>query len=311
MYKLKVCSVCGSAELVELGGELKNGEMFGVYECPCCDSILYAHAKYLREQKANSKALLKAISGMAKAESESAKKEDNTVTSSKSSNPITPAVPIRGTAQDVYKLTRGGAIKMSVDFGEREIRPDGITKRSFAGTGTMISNEYFITNAHVVVSEDKVAGTEKLPIDIDCVADDKKYLFGADLICYDTKFDLALLKVDAVSDKLVPVKFRETEVEVGEPVFVVGNSRGQGICILEGIVSDNHRMIDGFDHIMITAAVTHGNSGGPVYDGNGELIGVVVSGYDDIPNMNYVIPVHIIKPFLKDVKSHGVIDLDF
>ena len=91
----------------------------------------------------------------------------------------------------------------------------------------------------------------------------------------------------------------------------MGNARGQGICILEGIVSDNHRVVDGFDHIMISAAITNGNSGGPVYDGRGELIGVVVSGYNDTPSMNYVIPVHTIKRFLKDAKSNGIIDRDF
>lgn len=315
MYKLKVCSVCGAAELVELGGELKNGEMFGVYQCPCCDSVLYAHEKYLREQKASSKALLKAISNMAKAESEATKKEEaekNTTApvSSTTTNNVATS-PVHGTAQEVYKLTRGGAIKMNVDFGNRKITPEGIGISTYAGTGTMISNEYFITNAHVVIEQDKAEGTQKMPIDIICASDNDEYRFGAVLLYYDTRLDLALLKVDSESDKLVPVKFRETEVEVGEPVLAIGNAKGQGVCPLDGIVRDNHRPIGGLDYIMISAAITNGNSGGPVYDGRGELIGVVVSGYNDTPSMNYVIPVHTIKRFLKDAKLKGVIDRDF
>ena len=63
------------------------------------------------------------------------------------------------------------------------------------------------------------------------------------------------------------------------------------------------------DAVMISAPVTHGNSGGPVFDAEGKLIGIVQSGRNDVSAMNYVIPIKTILDFLQEAKDKE--DCDF
>ena len=111
-----------------------------------------------------------------------------------------------------------------------------------------------------------------------------------------------MLKTESNSS-LVPVEFATQDAFPGEAVYAIGNSKGEGLCIVEGIVSDVHRKIGAIDAIMISAPVTHGNSGGPVFDAEGKLLGIVQSGRTDVSAMNYVIPVKMISEFLQEAKA--------
>lgn len=134
------------------------------------------------------------------------------------------------------------------------------------GSGFFVSDDgYVVTNNHVVkggsgykvVLED---GTE----------------FDAKLIGTDPKTDLAVLKVDE-DQKFTYVKFSETRSRVGEWVVAVGNPFGLGGTVTAGIVSADGRDIGSGpydDFIQIDAAVNKGNSGGPAFNLNGEVIGV-------------------------------------
>ena len=63
------------------------------------------------------------------------------------------------------------------------------------------------------------------------------------------------------------------------------------------------REISGHEYMMITALVTNGNSGGPVFNENGELLGMVTSGSNDALVMNYAIPLKVILEFIKEVEQ--------
>ena len=93
----------------------------------------------------------------------------------------------------------------------------------------------------------------------------------------DDKTDLALLKIEAPGKTFTYVKFSESDVRVGDWVVAVGNPFGLGGTVTAGIVSARGREIGAGpydDFIQIDAAVNRGNSGGPTFDLNGEVIGI-------------------------------------
>ena len=107
---------------------------------------------------------------------------------------------------------------------------------------------------------------------------------------YDKNKDIAILKVDYKNG--TPLELRTSEVKTGESVYAIGNSLGflEG-SLSEGIVSTAKREVDGQTYIQTTASVTHGNSGGPLIDSYGKVIGIVSAGFGDGLDLNLAIPI--------------------
>jgi serine protease Do len=163
------------------------------------------------------------------------------------------------------------------------------------GSGFFISADgYAITNNHVV---DGAATVE-------VVTDDKK-TYKAKIIGTDPKTDLALLKVED-GGSFPYVKMAQQLPKIGEWVLAVGNPFGLGGTVTAGIVSAENRDIGSGpydDYIQIDAAVNRGNSGGPTFNLNGEVIGVNTAIYSpsggsvgiafDIPatTVNQIVPI--------------------
>lgn len=169
-----------------------------------------------------------------------------------------------------------------------------------SGTGIIIDKKgHVLTSAHIVT---KIKSTDNVTNFNDNILI-KKDADGNSLetttVSFDKTVDLALLKTDKESDG-IPVKFSNKPINVGEHIYVIGNSKGEGLCIVDGIVSDNHRMINTRELFMISAPVTTGCSGAPVLNQYGELIGIVTGGREGASAMNYAIPLNVIKSFLKN-----------
>ena len=141
------------------------------------------------------------------------------------------------------------------------------TRRSSAlGSGFVISEDgYVVTNNHVIEGADEILieffSGEELP---------------AKVIGTDPKTDIALLKVE--TDQPLPfVPFGNSDVSrVGDWVIAMGNPLGQGFSVSAGIVSARNRALSGTydDYIQTDAAINRGNSGGPLFNMDGEVIGV-------------------------------------
>jgi serine protease Do len=138
------------------------------------------------------------------------------------------------------------------------------------GSGFLISPEgYILTNAHVVGSSRTVR---------------VRWADGAEgpgqVLRTDRRRDVALVKVDAPGGR--PLALRGALPGQGEAVFAIGAPLDPGLqgTLTRGIVSAN-RVIDGQPFIQSDVAVTHGNSGGPLLNERGEVIGVTVSGFVD------------------------------
>ncbi len=134
------------------------------------------------------------------------------------------------------------------------------------GSGFVISEDgYIVTNNHVIAEADEIEveffSGEVLP---------------AKLIGRDPKVDIALLKVE--SDKPLPfVSFGDSDImRVGDWVMAMGNPLGQGFSVSAGIISARNRELSGTydDYLQTDAAINRGNSGGPLFNMDGEVIGV-------------------------------------
>ncbi|MCL4105280.1 UNVERIFIED_CONTAM: hypothetical protein GTU68_055411 [Idotea baltica] len=152
------------------------------------------------------------------------------------------------------------------DFQDRNQNGQRPRRSSALGSGFVISADgYIVTNNHVIDGADEITieffSGEELP---------------ATLIGTDPAVDIALLKV--ASDTPLPfVSFGDSDVmRVGDWVMAMGNPLGQGFSVSAGIVSARNRALSGTydDYIQTDAAINRGNSGGPLFNMEGDVIGV-------------------------------------
>ena len=150
-----------------------------------------------------------------------------------------------------------------MDRGGNGARP----RRSQAlGSGFVISEDgYIVTNNHVIAEADQ--------IEIEFFSGE---VLPAKLVGTDPKVDIALLKVE--SDKPLPfVSFGDSDImRVGDWVMAMGNPLGQGFSVSAGIISARNRELSGTydDYLQTDAAINRGNSGGPLFNMDGEVVGV-------------------------------------
>ncbi len=158
------------------------------------------------------------------------------------------------------------------EFQDRNGGEDNRPRRSNAlGSGFVISEDgYIVTNNHVIAEADEIL-VEFFPGD----GQPAKEL-PAKVIGRDEKTDIALLKVEA-SGPLKYVLFGNSDTaRVGDWVIAMGNPLGQGFSVSAGIVSARNRELSGSydDYIQTDAAINRGNSGGPLFNMDGKVIGV-------------------------------------
>lgn len=177
---------------------------------------------------------------------------------------------------------------------------------SSRGTGIIIGDGYILSNAHVVFDKKSDRGVAYAADEILC-KDASQNVYELDLIYADIKKDMVLLHSDELSAD--GVTFCAKEVETGEKVYAIGNSKGQGICILDGIVSDSERLIGSDKFIMFSAPIVQGNSGGPIFNANGDVIGIVTLKLKDTSAMNYAIPVSAVNAFFEQAKAKEEVEV--
>ncbi|MDD6846029.1 MAG: trypsin-like peptidase domain-containing protein, partial [bacterium] len=116
--------------------------------------------------------------------------------------------------------------------------------------------------------------------------------------------DLALIKLERVPYEARALRIGDFEnVKIGQRVYVIGNSLGQGTCITSGIVSDKEREMEGKNLLMTDCAINGGNSGGPIFNADGEVIGAIVSSIPTAKGMNFAIPSKTVLAFIKAIEK--------
>ena len=171
------------------------------------------------------------------------------------------------------------------------------------GSGFFISPDgYAVTNNHVVDHAKTVQ-----------ITTDDGATYKAKVIGTDPKTDLALIKVDA-HNTFPFVQFAQNEPRIGDWVVAVGNPFGLGGTVTAGIVSARGRDIGSGpydDYIQIDAPINKGNSGGPAFNANGNVIGVntaIFSPSGGSVGIGFDIPAQTAKLVVAQLKEHGYVN---
>jgi serine protease Do len=175
--------------------------------------------------------------------------------------------------------------------------------RSAVGSGIILSTDgYILTNYHVVEQAAEI-GVQ--------LADGRK--LPARVVGRDSRTDLALLKIEATGLPVLPLGDSD-KLEVGELVLAIGNPFGLDHSVSLGIVSRKGQALGSFgafdEYIQTDASVNPGNSGGPLVNMRGEVIGINTA---IIPNrrLAFAIPVNLAKSLLPDLQTRGRIAWGF
>ena len=202
--------------------------------------------------------------------------DDDTATTAAPQVTVTSAAPAASsetsTIGEIYKASAAAVVEITVSSA-------GQTNQFGGGGGTQQaqgSGFVYDTEGHVITNQHVVDGAESVSVKF---ANGKTY--SATVIGTDPSTDLAVIDVDAPASALTPLELADSsEVEVGDGVIAIGSPFGLEQTVTTGIVSALHRQItspNNFsidDAIQTDAAINHGNSGGPLLDLNGDVIGV-------------------------------------
>ena len=182
--------------------------------------------------------------------------------------------------------------------------PRGPRQQHGAGSGFIIDESgLIVTNAHVVDNAESVTVTLYDGTELD-----------AEILGIDSKTDLAVLKVEYEED-LPTVEFAATDdVRVGDKVLAVGSPFGLGGSVTSGIISATGREIGSGpydDFLQIDAAINRGNSGGPAFNLDGEVIGVntlIFSPSGGSVGVGFAISADVAQQVIADLSDDGMID---
>jgi serine protease Do len=223
---------------------------------------------------------------------------------------LAPSVVNVSTTQkiEVGKMPKGGASLEELLRRFMEQRGDdgeAVTREATSlGSGFIISADgYVVTNNHVISG-----GEGKTPVESITVTLADRREFSARVVGRDPLSDLALLKIEAAG--LPFVKFGNSQgVRVGDWAIAIGNPFGLGGTVTAGIVSALHRNIGSgqYDrYIQTDASINQGNSGGPLFDLDGNVIGintVIVSPSGGNVGLGFAIPAELAKPVVDQLRG--------
>ena len=218
---------------------------------------------------------------------------------------LSPAVVNISTSQTVERpempnLPDGPFEDLFRDFFERG-QPRGPREVQSLGSGFVISADgYVVTNNHVIREADAVT---------------VNFIDGssleAEIVGTDPKTDLALLKIEP-EEPLPFVKFGDSDAaRVGDWVLAIGNPFGLGGSVSAGIISARNRNINAGpydDFIQTDAAINRGNSGGPLFDLAGNVIGVntaIISPTGGSIGIGFAVPAALAKPVVDQLRQFG------
>jgi serine protease Do len=186
------------------------------------------------------------------------------------------------------------------DFMDRNGQPQQPRRSQALGSGFVISEDGFIvTNNHVIEGADE--------INIEFFTGGE---LTAEVVGTDPKTDIALLKVEA--DGPLPfVPFGDSDASrVGDWVMAMGNPLGQGFSVSAGIVSARGRALSGTydDYIQTDAAINRGNSGGPLFNMYGEVIGIntaIISPSGGSIGIGFAVPTELAVNVIDQLREFG------
>jgi putative serine protease PepD len=188
----------------------------------------------------------------------------------------------------------------------------GVVEITVRSTGSSAEGSGFVydSSGHIVTNQHVVNGGDSISVKF---WNGKTY--SATLVGSDTSTDLAVIKVNAPASQLFPLTLgSSSKAAVGDPVVAIGSPFGLEETVTAGIVSALHRSIDSQsqfaipDSIQTDAAINHGNSGGPLLNAQGQVIGVnaqIRSDSGDNAGVGFAIPSDTVRSIAGQLISSG------
>ena len=202
-------------------------------------------------------------------------------------------------AVKIYTKTVRATVFLSSSF------TTGLVTGKSMGTGFIIDESgTVITNAHVVGGARDISaqlyGGEKSKVEI---------------VGVDYYTDIAVLKLKGFTGKLSKVDLGSSEkLRIGQRTFVIGNPYGLGFGLSAGILSGLDRMPSSINFteprialLQTTAPVNPGDSGGPLLNSDGKVIGVTTSILEGTQNIGFAIPINLVKDIVQELKTAGTV----
>ena len=202
-------------------------------------------------------------------------------------------------------------------FGYGSQGNNGSQGMTGVGTGIIMSKDgYIVTNAHVIYDDEYGYGEAS---SVQIQMSDEETTYDARIVAYDKEADIAVLKIDA--DNLTPAEFGDSSsCEVGEMVVAIGNPLGLQFqnTVTCGIISALDRKVTINDNTMTLiqtdTAIDNGNSGGPLINSSGQVIGInsakmssTYSGEATVEGIGFAIPMSEAKSIVDDLINYGYV----
>ena len=226
----------------------------------------------------------------------------------------TPAAGTGLTAEQVYRRDAPGVVQITAtSVSQAQVDPFNVLPTT-PQTSQSLGSGFVIDKAgHIVTNEHVIQGARKVQVSFSGQDELTATVVGKDL-----STDVAVLKIDAHARALTPLQLGDSDaVTVGDPVFAIGNPFGFTRTLTTGVVSAVQRQIEApnslpIDHAIQTdAAINHGNSGGPLIDSQGRVIGVTSqistgsTGQQGSVGIGFAIPINTVRNVAAQIISSG------
>jgi serine protease Do len=154
------------------------------------------------------------------------------------------------------------------------------------GSGFAIDKDHIVTNAHVVKDADQVI-----------VKNYSGDIISAFVVLFNDEMDIAVLSADASFPSALTIG-SGSETEIGDDVYAIGAPSDLEYTLTKGIISRNDRTIGGREYIQANIALNSGNSGGPLLNDKGEVIGVNTMKMTDSEGIGFAIPISNVTDYM-------------
>jgi formylglycine-generating enzyme required for sulfatase activity len=177
--------------------------------------------------------------------------------------------------------------------------------KKWTGTGFALNNNYIVTNNHVVDGAKTIS--------IQGINGDFNHKYNAEVIKTDKVNDLAIIKVNGttIPSASIPYAVKVGTAEVGEEVFVLGypltSTMGEEIKLTTGVISSKTGFQGDVSIYQISAPIQPGNSGGPLFDSKGNVVGIVSAKHKGAENVGYAIKTSYLKNLMESAVSINIL----
>jgi S1-C subfamily serine protease len=216
---------------------------------------------------------------------------------------------------DAYVMFEGGSMKVVIDNDEEgylkmyptsSFTNNPSVLQEWSGTGFALKGGYVVTNYHVIENAKSIS--------IQGVNGDFDKQYNATIVATDKYNDLALLQITDNSFNgfgTIPYSVKTTVSEVGEDIFVLGypltSTMGDEIKLTTGVISSKTGFQGDVSLYQISAPIQPGNSGGPLFDNKGNLVGIVNAKHKGAENVGYAIKTSYLKNLIESSISTSIL----